>query len=140
MTGNPIYKTAHIQLATFVGGPMAIIYVIAENYKQLGSPEKIRKTWILGIAAFILFVGIALSIPREWHIPTLVIPLLSLSFGAAIMQATQGAAIKNHIEEGGQVFSLWRSLGIGVVSLLMTILLITLVAFIAVGLGFKIKA
>ncbi len=53
---NQIYKKGHLQLAAFFGGPLTTVYIIAENYKQLGHPEKIKRTWIIGVVLCILFL------------------------------------------------------------------------------------
>ena len=70
---EPIYKHGHIQVATFFGGPLAATYAIADNFKKLGHPEKIRKTWIWGIFGFILFLLLAFLIPASWKIPNMIV-------------------------------------------------------------------
>jgi hypothetical protein len=133
-----IYKKGHIQLATFLGGPLSIIYILAENFKQLGYPEKVKKTWIIGIILFILFI--ALIIFMEWNIntPNYLPSLISILIGTAIMQSWQGEDIKNHVDKGGRVYSYWRAVSIGVISLLITVVIMGILVIIldkSFGLG-----
>jgi hypothetical protein len=135
---KPVYNRIHIQLATFFGGPLAIIYILAENFKQLGQPEKVKKTWFIGILALLLFMTLGSLIPDTWKIPTLVFPLIFLSVGAAIMHWVQGDEIKFHTDNGGPVYSLWRAVGVGTVCLLVMLAFLFLVVLI-MNKGFKPK-
>jgi hypothetical protein len=125
---KPIYNRTHIQLATFFGGPLAIIYILAENFKQLGQPEKVKRTWFIGIISLLLVITLGSFIPETWKIPTLVFPLIFLSVGAAIMHRIQGNEIKNHTDNGGPVYSLWRAVVVGSVCLLIMLAFLFVVA------------
>ncbi len=127
---KPIYNRIHIQLATFFGGPLAIIYILAENFKQLGQPEKVKRTWLIGIISLLLIMTLGSFIPDTWKIPTLVFPLIFLSVGAAIMQSVQGNEIKFHTDHGGPVYSLWRAVAVGSVCLLIMLAFLFIVVMI----------
>jgi len=118
---KPIYKKVHIQLATFFGGPLAIVYILAENFRQLGYPGKIRKTWIIGIALCLIFIGLTFFTSRSGKVPNFIIPLICILIGTAIMQSWQGEDIEHHISEGGPVYPVWRALLVGIISLVITI-------------------
>ena len=122
--GNPIYKKLHIQLATFFGGPLAIVYILAENFRQLGYTEKIRKTWILGVLFCLLFIGSVIMMQFSFKTPSYLPSLIAILIGTAIMQSWQGDDIKYHVENGGPVYSLGRALLIGIISLVVTIIFI----------------
>ncbi len=130
-SNEPIYNNIHIQLATFIGGPLAIVYILAENYKRLGYPEKVRRTWVLGIAGIFIFSVLAAFITTRWKIPSLVFPLVFLSIGAAIMQALQGRDIKAHVDTGGPVYSYGRALAVGLICLLAILTLLMIFLMIA---------
>jgi hypothetical protein len=125
---NYIYKKGHIQLATFFGGPLSIVYILAENFKQLGHPEKVKKTWVLGISLFVLFIALILLMQINIKTPNYLPSLICILIGTAIMQSWQGDDIKNHVDKGGHVYSYWRALLVGIVSLFITVIFIVFLA------------
>ena len=126
---KPIYKNLHIQLATLIGGPLGTTWLLAENFKKLGYPEKVRKTWIWGILALILLLALSFSIPDDWKIPNFVFPVIYLGIASQVTKSTQGSAIQQHLSEGGAVYSVWRALGIGLICLILTIAIISSILF-----------
>jgi hypothetical protein len=137
---KPIYKKSHIQLATFFGGPLAIVYILSENFKQLGYPEKVKKTWIFGIAFCILFFAAVFIINSSGKSPNFLIPLISILIGTAIIQSWQGEDIKHHIEQGGPVYSIWRALLIGIICLVITMVFLIILLLILFNVfGFPLR-
>jgi hypothetical protein len=133
-----IYKKSHIQLATFFGGPLAIIYILAENFRQLGYPEKVRKTWIIGLISCVLFFGLILLLQTSYKTPSLLPSLICILIGSAVMQSWQGDDIKLHIEQGGPVYPVWRALLIGVISLVLSVVfLIVLIIILQSAFGIQ---
>lgn len=126
---KPIYRKIHLQLAAFFGGPLAIVYILAENFKQFGEAGRVKKAWVIGIGLCLLFfIGVAyLSSAKK--IPNLIVPLISILTGTAIMQSWQGSDIKMHSDAGGRVYPLTRALLIGVLSLVATIFFFVIIAF-----------
>jgi hypothetical protein len=127
---NYIYKKGHIQLATFFGGPLSIVYILAENFKQLGYPEKVKKTWIFGIGLFVLFIFLILMMQLSIKTPTYLPSLICILIGTAIMQSWQGDDIKKHVDKGGHVYSYWRAVLIGIVCLMITIVFLVMLALV----------
>ena len=123
-----IYKTGHLQLATFFGGPLSIVYILAENFKQLGYPEKVKRTWIFGIGLFVLFIVLILLMQVSAKTPDILPSLISILIGTAIMKSWQGTDIKNHVDKGGHVYSYWRAILIGVISLVITLIFLVFLA------------
>jgi len=126
---KPIYKNLHIQLATLIGGPLGTTWLLAENFKKLGHPEKVRKTWIWGILALIFLLVLSFLIPDDWKIPNFVFPVICLGIASQVTKTTQGPEIQQRLSEGGAVYSVWRALGIGLVCLILTIAIITGILF-----------
>ena len=126
---RPIYKNLHIQLATLIGGPLGTTWLLAENFKKLGHPEKVRKTWIWGILALIFLLVLSFLIPDDWKIPNFVFPVICLGIASQVTKTTQGPEIQQRLSEGGAVYSVWRALGIGLVCLILTIAIITGILF-----------
>jgi peptidoglycan/LPS O-acetylase OafA/YrhL len=119
-----IYKNLHIRLATFLGGPLGATWLLAENFKNLGHPEKVRKTWIWGILASILLVVISFLIPDNSKGPSFLLPVICIVIASQVAKATQGDEIKQHLSEGGATYSVWRSLGIGLICMIITLAII----------------
>jgi hypothetical protein len=124
---KPIYKNSHILLATLLGGPLGATWLLAENFKKLGHQEKIRKTWIWGIVASILVILISFLLPDDWNIPNFVFPLICIVIASQVTKMTQGADIRQHLSEGGAVFSAWRAFCIGLVCLLLMVATIAII-------------
>ncbi len=119
-----LYKDRAIYVGTFLGGPLVAGYLAAENFKQLGQKDKVKTTWIIAIlATIIIFSGIFL-IPNIEKVPNYIIPLVYTAIAQFLVQKFQGSAIKTHIEIGGQTYSIWRVVWIGLVGLVILLAII----------------
>jgi hypothetical protein len=137
---NQIYKKGHLQLAAFFGGPLTTVYVLAENYKQLGHPEKVNRTWVIGIGLCLVFLTGVFLLSTIHNTPDILVPILCILIGSAIMQTYQGADIKLHIDAGGHVYSMWRAVIIGIIGLAVTIGLIIFILFLGTTFfGYTVK-
>ena len=112
-----LYKETYVFPATFFGGPLVAGYMAAENFKQLGEKQKVKTTWLVTIIATIVIFGGVFLIPNIEKIPSYLIPLIYTGIAQLIIRRTQGNAIKEHIAKGGQVYSVWRALLIGLIGL-----------------------
>jgi hypothetical protein len=120
----PTYTLAspgQIGLATFLGGPMAGWLLIARNYAKLGRSGSLWAAVFVGVVVTAVAVAIAMVLPdnigRVNFVPALV--LVAITYGCA--QMLQGAAIQEHLANGGQTASGWVIVGylvIGIVLLL----------------------
>jgi hypothetical protein len=126
-----IYKKGHLQLATFFGGPLTAVYILAENYKQLGHPEKVKRTWVIGIGLCLVFLTGVFLLSTIHKTPDILVPLLCILIGSAIMQTYQGADISLHVDAGGHVYSMWRAVIIGIIGLVVTIFIVLIFLFLA---------
>ena len=117
--GYKLYNDRAIYVGTFLGGPLVAGYLAAENFKRLGQRDKIKKAWALAIAATIVILGALFLIPDVEKIPNYIIPLIYTAIAQLLFQRSQGNAIKAHIDSGGQTFSAWRAVWIGLLSFLL---------------------
>ena len=117
-----IYKDRQIWAGTMLGGPIAAGYLIAENFKAFGEADKARKTWIIAIIATIFIFGISFFAPYVDRIPNLFFVLVYTAIAYALFQLYQGEKVKTHIKAGGQIHSWWRTVGMAVIALLITII------------------
>lgn len=117
-----IYKDRAIWVGTFLGGPLAAGYLIAENFKAFNETDKANKTWIYAIiATIVVFSGVFL-IPDNVKIPNQIIPLIYTAIAYYFVQHFQGQNITTHISSGGQLFSWWRTIAVGIIGLTITII------------------
>lgn len=115
------YKKQAIGIATFIGGPIAAGYLIRENYKALNQTEKGNNILIISILATIAMFVLIFSIPEKImeKVPNVILPA---AYTAAIVfwvEQTFGTILKQHEENNYSFYSVWRAVGIGVVSFLI---------------------
>jgi hypothetical protein len=122
--GQPrkIYSMRSIWAGTFLGGPLTAGYLIAENFKTLGQIEKVKPTWIIAIIATIIIFGGIFMVPNTDKIPRQIIPLIYTAIAYYIVNEIQGDKIKAYISETGKAFSVWRSLGVGLIWAIITVI------------------
>ena len=126
-----LYKDRAVYVGTFLGGPLVAGYLFAENFKRLGQQDKAKSAWLIAIISTIVIIGIVFFIPNIEKIPSYIIPIIYGGIAQFLVQKNQGAAIKSHIENGGQVYSVWRAVWIGLVgaailfAIILAILLLT---------------
>ncbi len=119
---NKIYKDRAIWVGTFLGGPLAAGYLIAENYKAFNDTDKAKKTWIYAIIATVVVIGGVFLIPDNFKIPNQIIPLIYTAIAYYLVQNFQGQNISAHLNSGGQVFGWWRTIAVGLIGLAITVI------------------
>jgi hypothetical protein len=124
---NKIYRPFAIQLATFLGGPLAAGYLIAENFKLLGEPEKIKLTWIHTVLATAVIYTAIFVIPELKNIPPFIFPILYSGVASFLVQRYQGNKIREHFVNGGQFYPTWRALLVSVVAAIATVIILYMV-------------
>jgi hypothetical protein len=127
---SKIYKDRAIWGGTFLGGPLVAGYLIAENFKAFGEPEKAKKTWIYTVIATVIIFGGAFLMPDIEMMPRQIIPIVYTAIAYYLIQYYQGAQINSHIAAGGQVYSGWRVFGVAVIGLVITMAVVFGVAFV----------
>jgi hypothetical protein len=126
-----LYKDRAIFVGTFLGGPLVAGYMAAENFKHIGQPDKVKNTWVIAIAATLVVLGAVFFIPGIEKIPNYIIPFIYTAIARQLVMRQQGNAIKAHVESGGQMYSVWRAVWIGLVGTLMLIALVVILMFVA---------
>jgi len=117
-----IYKDRAIWVGTFLGGPLAAGYLIAENFKAFNEFDKAKMTWIYAIIATIVVFGGVFLIPDNVKMPNQVIPLIYTAIAYYLVKHFQGQNISTHLDSGGQLFSWWRTIAVGLIGLAITII------------------
>ncbi len=124
-----IYKDREIYVGTFLGGPLVAGYLIAENFKNFNEPDKARKTLIYSIIATIIIFGGIFLIPDTVKIPNQIIPLIYTGIAYLLVHRFQGKQITSHIDTGGQIYSWWRTIGVGLIGLAFTLIVVLGITF-----------
>jgi uncharacterized membrane protein len=117
-----IYKDRAIWVGTFIGGPLTAGYLIAENFKAFNEPDKAKMTWIFAIIATIVIFGGVFLIPDNVKIPNQIIPLIYTAIAYYTVQHFQGKNITTYINSGGQLFGWWRTIGVGIIGIVISLI------------------
>ncbi|GGH01743.1 hypothetical protein GCM10007415_42340 [Parapedobacter pyrenivorans] len=129
VTTERIYRDKELALASFLGGPLAIGYLIAENFKVFEQRDKVRITWIATLLSTVVIFASPFLVPALEKIPNFIVPLVYTTIAYALVNRFQGERIEAHIDAGGEVHSWKRTIGVGLIGLV-----ITLVALLGTGL------
>jgi ABC-type iron transport system FetAB permease component len=119
-----LYKENHIVIATFLGSPVIGGYLIGDNFRKLGKKRSAWTSWIIAtIATGIIFASIFL-IPGTENLPSYVIPLIYVGITRFLVQKYQAADLRAHEANSGQFYSVWRAVGISLISLVLLLAII----------------
>ncbi len=127
-----IHKEFSIQLATFLGGPLAGAYLVAENFRAMGDTSSARKTWIVAITGTLLLMGVISMIPDDVHIPNIAYPITYVCLLTIMLIRFQRRQIQEHLQNGGAVYSIWRALFVAAMSFIILVF-IALLLVLATG-------
>ncbi|MBL8810883.1 MAG: hypothetical protein JNM43_11955 [Planctomycetaceae bacterium] len=135
---RPLHSAGGIVLATFLGGPFGGSVALAINYSRLGSPGASRASWLVGLIASAAYFFAITRIPNSVldSIPNLVFIAPQLLAMFLIANWLQGRLITDHQQNGGQLCSGWKSCGIGLLCLPVSLAVLAGVVLLALaGLG-----
>jgi hypothetical protein len=88
-------------------------YLIADNYKQLGESQQVKKTWLIAIASTLIIFVIAWYLPENF--PQFIVPIRYSVGVYYLVQRIQGTKIKAHMAAGGETWSIGRAVLAGIV-------------------------
>lgn len=129
-TTAKIYSDKQVLLGTFLGGPLAAGYYIAENFKAFGDADTAKKTWFFTVGiTLLIFCGIAL-IPNDLPFPKQIIPLAYTFAAHSFVKGYQGPRLSAHMQAGGQQFGWGRTVLVGIVGLLTVFLIVLIGIFL----------
>jgi len=116
-----IYKDKAFWVGIFLGGPLVAGYLFSENFKIIGQPENVKRTWIITLlTTAVIFSGIFL-IPENITIPNQIIPIAYTAIAFGLFKKYQEEKTIKHIKSGGLIHSWWRVVAVGIIGLLITI-------------------
>lgn len=130
-----IYQDKAIWVGTFMGGPLVAGYLMAENFKAFNETDKAKKTWIYAIIATVIVFGGVFLIPENIKIPNQIIPLIYTGIAYYLVQHFQGQNILAHLNSGGQFFGWWRTIAVGLIGLVISLIPIFGFAIVSEGIS-----
>jgi hypothetical protein len=121
-----LFDSTSVGLATFFGTPIAGTALMALNYRRLGKGSKAIAAFAVGLAVTILVM--LWGSQRSSGLSTgagigLLVAIINIA------KALQGAAVDDHLRQGGKLASRWAAFGLGVTGLAVVCGGIFLVAF-----------
>lgn len=119
-----LFSTIAISLTTFICGPFAGVYMLSRNFKGLGNNHAARNTMIIGMIASALFIIGFFILPDNItsKIPGSLISLVFAGIITAFTYSRQGNDLSEHKRKNFPFFK-WRVLGVGLISILVTLIL-----------------
>jgi peptidoglycan/LPS O-acetylase OafA/YrhL len=116
-----LYNDMAVRVGTFIGGPLVAGYIAAENFKVLEQPEKVKSSWLYAIIATVIIFGIVFFVPGAEKIPNFLIPVIYTLLASYLVKKSQGKEIYIHMQNGGEMYSAWRSVWIGLIGLVVMV-------------------
>ena len=130
--GRKIYREEAVWSAVIGGGPFVGGYILAQNYKTFGEPEKARKVWKYAFKWAVIIFCIIMLIPDDiGDIPYILAPaLITLPF-YFYFKRHQRESVYAYLALSGEYFRWWRTLFIGIVGAGVYVLFIVGMVFVS---------
>lgn len=123
-----VYTEKLIRGATFFGGPIVASYLLAENFKVLGEPDKVSKTWLIGIISTVVVFGFAFLLEfNNVNIPGPVIPIIYTLITIGIYKQQQELKVNTHLQLGGEKYGVGNIVLVTILGLIFTIGILLLI-------------
>lgn len=115
MEKQRVYSPTQAASGAFLGGPIAAVLFLKQNFRALGNPNGESKVRIYGAAFVLLVFGIAPFLPEEF--PNMAIPLATVITTRLVVekyQVSKQAIVESELLE---FHSNWRVLGVSLACL-----------------------
>jgi len=128
---NKFFSYRSIGLATYLGGPLAGGILISLNFKRLEEIQKGIWTIIFSLLATVILVIALIKIPEHIidKIPNFLIPAVYTPIVVYLAKLFQDEKISDAIKDKDRKEHWWKSLTIGLVGAVATIIIMMFVAF-----------
>jgi hypothetical protein len=119
-----LYTPRQIRIGTFLGGPIAAVYLLRANFIALNGISEARTTVLCGVA---LMAGLLVLVPfLPKHFPNYLIPLV-ISIAAGFVADKWQLPKQAIADSGSYAFqSNWRLVGVTVLSMIAFLLIIVI--------------
>ena len=113
-----LFNADSVGLATFLGTPIAGGILMAVNYRRLGKGGKAAAVLLIALLVTALALVFGYLVPQG--VSALVAVGLFLGARTAA-KALQGAAVEQHVRQGGKLGSKWAAAGLGIALLAIVV-------------------
>lgn len=114
-----IYSPGHVAWATFLGAPIAGCVLLALNYRRFGNATAASFALMAGFVGTVVVLAIAFVLPENF--PSFVLPA-AYTFGMyQSVKSLQGRTSAHLLANGAIKGSGWVATGVGILSLILTI-------------------
>lgn len=125
-THEPLFSTRQVGVAAFLGGPLGGSWLMYKNFFALGNKPQCRLALWGSVLLTMALAVIVLWLPTDF--PNPIIPAVTVAGFGGWFYLTLDADFQVHQENDGPQGSWWAAVGLGVVSLIATLLLVTAIA------------
>lgn len=125
-----LYNERAVLIAAFLGGPLAAGFLVAQNFKAIDEPQKATRTWLIATGVLILLI-ITSYIPFLDKVPPILYSAAICTTAHFLTKKYQGSQIQYHQESGGQLYSTWRAVAIGLISLAIIVIAVLVFLYFA---------
>jgi len=125
------YTLNQIMIATVLGGPIAGGYLMYQNYNKIGEEEGAKSIIIWSMVCTYFLFGTLILLPESItaYIPRMVIPWMNGAIAYYIAKKYQYDFLNEHEVQHGSFYKVWRSLWLGIVCALVTVIMIIPLVF-----------
>ncbi len=122
------YSPGQVYIGTFLGGPLAAIYYLSVNFKQLGNDAAKVSTIGVGLLVSMGLILMLFQLPDDF--PNLLIPLLYSGAAAAVARQFQVSKEEKEAVEEYEFISNWKVAGVSLASLISFMAMIFVAVFL----------
>ena len=128
MTEEKIYSVNQIGCGTFLGGPLAAIYMFKKNFAVAGNKNAERNTFLIGWLFVLFLIAIIPFLPKSF--PHVVIPIFYTVY-ASVTAKKYKDSFGDH-----PINSNWKAVGVSILSFTAFIVLYLIYFFMLAYLGY----
>lgn len=125
LPNKKIYGPTGLFIAVLLGGPLAAAWVVNSNRNAVGKSNKKILVWVLAILCLVILWWIATVYPINVHFPWYYF-FLNLLMTCWVLLKFSSKEYVAHRLNGGQLFSAWKGLAIGIIFLVLSFIIIML--------------
>ncbi len=128
-----VYSPTQAAIGTFIGGPLASLIFIKQNYKALKNHEAERKTLLIGGLSCLVVLAALPFLPEKF--PNMVIPIITIAITRAWVEQKQFTKAAIEASEELDFHSNWNVAGISLTCLAISFAAVFIMLVLADALG-----
>ena len=117
MSGSKVYSPVQASLGAFLGGPIASVFFIKQNFVVLNDDEAVKKTNRYGALVITFFISILPFLPENF--PNMIIPIITIISTRLLVEKFQFTKEVISNNDDLDFYSNWRVLFVSLISLVV---------------------